>query len=221
MAIPFIDSFDGAGAATNLSAWTPTGGAAWTLASGTSLAARVETAGYITARSSTTSVHLCDDQGTDDHYVQARMGTLSNITNADVCVRLVDYDNRVGWRTSGSGATGSELRKRVGGTNTALITRQGVSNEHLRIEADGADNALKIRWYEGGTGGSPGTWNLIGSEQTITDSVFNGETSTGLASGSSSANEWIRAFESGPLSGGGGSTSIAARRAFPRSILNF
>lgn len=202
MTIPFVDTFDGAGSQTNLDAWTPTGGTAWTLFSGVASAVRVETGGYVTARSVTLTVYTCDDQGTDDQYTQSRLGTLAAVSIGYACVRLVDQDNFIGWRISGTGATGCELRKKVGGTYTTLITRQGVTNEWLRAEVDGPDNNASVRWYEGGTGASPGTWNQIGSTQSVTDAVFNGATPQGFFTGSSSANVLSQYFEAGPLSGG-------------------
>ena len=193
----FTDDFTEASTDTNLESHTPSGGTAWTRVDGAAGGAVVQASSdTLRVRSTTTTAYTCDDQGTADHYTQARNKTLSSgRSNSYVCVRLVDKDNFLGWRLAGSGATGSRLSKCVAGTVTDLVTFQGVDEAVYRVEVSGSDAEI----FEDGVSKGTGTY----SENTT-------ETSQGVRSGDSSADPWIDDFEAGALSSG---TIVAVPKA--------
>jgi hypothetical protein len=221
VATPFVDTFDGAGATTALDAWTPTGGTSWTRQDGTATAVNVRTTGGI-APGGTTASYICDDQGSSSQYIIFQAPTTAGavINGCFSALRLVAHSDLIGVRFTGTGSTGVQLGKIVGSTITTIQSSQFTASEWIKIEVDGSAGAAKVRLYGGGTGGSPGSWTLVGTEQTVSDAVFDGETSIGVRSSSANAsNLFALYFQAGPL--GGAATSISLARAFPRAILNF
>lgn len=138
---------------------------------------------------------ICTDQGSADQYTQAKtIHFAGGFANSILAVRLVDRQNCIGYLLGGVGAAGRRLSKIVAGTQTDLITSQGVSGEWIKVEAEGTS----IRLYEGGTGATP-SWTQVGSDQTVSD--FSTETSQGLAlnDGGTGDLAWLDDFEAGAL----------------------
>lgn len=203
--MPFSDDFN-AGSNTNLEDWTPSGGTAWTLATGTAGAFQARTTGFCVTNgnSISPSYYVCDDQGSSDQYVSAFwVNTAIGLSGSYMACRLVDLDNFIGVRQYGTGSTGRRLSKVVSGTVTDLITVTSVANTWLKLEVvDSAGDAV-CKLFDGGTGGSP-SWSQTGADQTVTDSVFDSETSQGLVrlNTSGSGSVLLDNFEAGALGGG-------------------
>lgn len=162
----FTDDFSGSADETPLASHTPSGGGAWTLGAEGRRKALIYDGALATTDNGSggNGYWLCTDQGQADHATSGkalRWGELQ----AELAVRLVDEDNNVVGRIHGSGALGRRLSKRVGGTNTDLITSQGVSDEWRKVEVTGDQYSL----YAGGTESSP-TWVQVGSTQTVPNS---------------------------------------------------
>ena len=88
------------------------------------------------------------------------------------------------------------MSKVVAGVVTDLVSRQGASNEWLKVETEGSTT----RFYEAGTGASPGTWNQLGTDQTYSENTT--ETSQGLRSSDNTTHNWITSFEADVLAVG-------------------
>jgi hypothetical protein len=195
--VAFTDNFDGAGSNTNLESWTPSGGGSWTRQDGAAGAAVVNTNGTLRSSSTTATSYVCTDQGSANHAVEFRDKAFANtVGNSLAAVRLVDASNSIGWRITGTGATGRRLCKIVAGVITDLITSQAVDEEWIKVEISGTTAKL----FQGGTGGTP-SWTQVGADQTVSDSVFSGETSIGVRIGSSQAIDWIDEFSASALGG--------------------
>jgi hypothetical protein len=184
----FTDNFTEA-SDTNLEDHTPSGGTAWTL-TGTAGAALVfATTDDLRSRTTSASIYVCDDQGSADHYVQARLKALStNFPNSYVACRLLDASNFVGWRCFGTGSAGLRLTEVVAGTPADLFTFQGVDESVYRVEVTGSDVTI---WEDGVQKGTTYTYNGSTSE-----------TSQGVRIGSDIAINWIDDFEADVLGGG-------------------
>lgn len=192
----FTDSLDAA-TTENLEDHTPSGGGAWTRLDGVAGAAVVHDTDALRSLSTTRTAYVCTDQGSANQYVIHKcvyFGT--GLPNSMVCNRLVDSNNGIGWRLAGTGSSGRRLSKVVSGTVTDLITSQGVSGEWIKTEISGTT----AKMYEGGTGLTPGTWNQVGTDQTVSD--FSTETSQGVLIASNTALNWIDDFEAGALGSG-------------------
>lgn len=184
----FVDTFDGAGAVTNLESWAPSGGGAWTLGSGTAGGIKVKTNGFIYAND--LSHYECTNQGSADHYIIFRYNLSGDVSNNAACVRLLGQDNWVGVMVDGSN---KYLKKKISGVSTTLNSEAGLSLEWLKVEAFGTI----IKWFKGGNAATPGAWTQIGSDYTVTN--FSTETSQGLYSSSSIVTDWVDYFEAGAL----------------------
>jgi len=213
--MPFTDDFTES-SDTALESHTPSGGTAWALSQGVAGGATVNAANDV-LRTSTSggvgvSIYHCDDQGNADHYTIHRAVTLGSANNSSfVACRLFDAGNFVGWRLVGTGSAGRRLTKSVGGTQTDLITSQGVANEWIKVEAEGST----IRFYQGGTGGSP-SWTQIGSDASYSDDTTTTTQGVRTTDNATSVN-WIDDFEAGALGGGGGG---ATTESIPNGALN-
>lgn len=204
MATPFLDNFTEA-SDTNLESHTPSGGTAWTLTGAAGAVLVNAAADLILTRTTTASIYKCDDQGSANQYIQARLKTLStNFPNSYIACRLTDASNFVGWRCFGTGAAGLRLCETVSGTVTDKYTFQGVDESVYRVEVSGT--TAKI--FEDGV--------QKGTDQTVASSI---ETSQGLRIGSVTTTDWIDDFEAGALGGGGVTGTIAVTlAAFTSSI---
>jgi hypothetical protein len=140
----------------------------------------------------------CPDQGSADQYLIVHQYGLSP-TNAYYFVRGTSRFKNVSYALRGAGGAGSRLVKK-NTSETNLLTRQGVSNEWIKVEAEGTT----YRWYAGGTGASP-SWVQIGSDQTVSDAeVPISATTQGMSLEGASPNaNLIQYFEAGALGGGG------------------
>lgn len=172
---------------TNLESHTPSGGTAWTLGGGATGAAIVnEATDALRSRSTTASYYTCDDQGSADHYAEARLKNLSTLyPNSYVTARLADASNFIGWRNYGTGSSGLRLTKMVSGTPTDLITTQGVDEVVYQVEVNGSTAKL----YADGS--------QVGSDQTYSENTT--ETSIGVRIGSDLTIDWIDDFEAASL----------------------
>lgn len=188
MATPFLDNFTEA-SNTNLESHTPSGGTAWTLAGGAAGAAIVQgTNNALRSRSTTASYYTCDDQGSANQYVQARLKSLATgFPDSYVACRLVDASNFVGWRCAGTGSSGLRLCEVITGTVTDKYSFQGVDESVYRVEVDGTTARIYADTVQKGT------------DQTVASST---ETSQGVRIGSDQTVDWIDDFEAGALGGG-------------------
>lgn len=184
----FVDTFDGAGAETNLESWTPTGGGSWTLESGAAGNIVVKTTGAVGPKN--TAHYVCTDQGSSDHYIIFRPYTTASVANSVACIRLLDTQNFIGVKCDSSTKS---LVKRVGNIQTVLSSESSLSLEWIKVEAIGTT----IRWFKGGNGSTPSAWTKIESDFTVSD--FQSETSQGLFSSNLSAPDWIDYFEAGAM----------------------
>lgn len=207
--MPFID---------DLSSYTPdTGddltelpGSLWTAVSGeTGFAFGVTDVGGVnvveTIGSGGDAVQI-PDQGAADHYLIVKRNNFDTDVRARYVVRFVDRDNYVAIIVAGGGGAGRRLVKKVGGTETNMVTSQGVSGEWLKVEAEGDQYTL----FAGGTGATP-VWVQVGSSQTVSDSdISTSETRIGLDNDASPlGHNWFSYFEAGALGGGGTTVSVA------------
>lgn len=188
---------------TSLESHTPSGTGAtgsWTLTSGSSNSGVVVgTTNVLRCNNTADTVYHCTSSGSANHYTIHRLKTLSaSFPDSVVCCRFADASNYVGWRLSGAGSAGRRLTEEVSATRTDLGTNsQGVDEEWIKVEVSGSTATL----YEGGTGGSPGTWNSVTSG-TYTGSTT--ETKQGVMITDSNANPWIDDWESGDLAAAAG-----------------
>lgn len=187
----FTDAFTQAGVTVDLATHVPTGGTAWTRTGAADSIVVNEGANTARASGGSTAIYVCDDQGSANHYTQARLKILnaSGFGNAFLASRLVDSNNFVGWRLSGAGGSGSRLVKCVSGTVTDLVTHQGTDESIYKVECDGTN----VKLYEDGV--------QQGSTQTVSDHQT--ETSQGLVNRNENKTvDWLDDFEAGALGGG-------------------
>lgn len=183
MATPFLDDFTDADA-TNLEDHTPSGGTAWTLVSGVA-AAGILSSGALRSRTTTVSHYHCDDQGSADQYVQAKLAQFSlTLANSYICCRLADASNFVGWRFFGTGSAGLRLCEAVGGTVVDKYSFQGASGVVYRVETESTTARIYADGVQKGTG------------QTVNSST---ETRQGVRIASDASTGWIDDFEAGSL----------------------
>lgn len=186
--MPFTDNFNGAAVRTHLNAWTPSGGTAWTLDGGLSSNITVETDGTLRTVNAASNL-LCDDQGSADQYIQARLKNLVAAANQYVHNRWVSgVLTFVGWRCAGVGAAGLRLTESVAGVVTDLVSFQGAAEVVYRVEVSGTTAKIFADGVQQGT------------DQTVASSTA---TRQGLRSGTTIVASWIDDFEAGALAGAG------------------
>lgn len=188
--MPFIDNFNGAAAETDLENWTPSGGGAWTLGSGSAGGVKVKTNGFCGPSAGAGTYYTCTDQGSPDQYVVFRYKKNGFNTNSYVCARIVDASNFIGvWFTSST----KVLSRNDNGTVYNISSEDALDLEWVKIEIRGTT----LRWFKGGSGSTPGAWIQIGID--YNESNFSTETSQGLRPNDTGAPDWLDYFEAGAL----------------------
>lgn len=145
------------------------------------------------------SAWISTDQGSADQYVHIYDVLFTAYYSLYLAIRLVDYQNFIGYHLTGSGGSGAKLMKRVGGAITdSIISTQGGVGYGFKIECEGTT----IRFFRDTGGG----FIQIGTDQTITD--FQTETSAGLVSNTGTSAAKFDTYENGTV---GGSTLLPSK----------
>lgn len=142
---------------------------------------------------STGSAYKCPDQGSADHYVQFRIGTMQP-SGPFVCCRLSDRGNFIGIRNN---AGTLEIYRRV--SNTLFLIFSGAMglalDDLLRFEVEGEIPDAIYRTYLNGVqlAGAAGEGS-VDSGATVLNN-----TGQGLVARASELEPWIYDFEAGAL----------------------
>lgn len=189
----FQDSFTEA-SDTDLASHTPDTGTGWTEEVGAANYAIVASAtNTLNTNNTGPGVYVGDDISSANMGVYFKSKVLSSANSNSIAgINIVDASNGIGFRLAGTGASGSRLTNRLVGVNYDLILRQGVDEEWIGIQRI---DSSTVQFYEAGTGASPGTWNQLGTDQTVTD--HNTEVSHGIIV-KDAGGEWLDNWYAGP-----------------------
>ena len=185
----FTDNFDGAGSNTDLAAWTPSGGGAWTRTGGSTNDTVVAPDGNVWSNTGSGSgaIYRCTDQASADQYLQVVLAD-GNGHGGLYCNRASDELNYIGGQYN---AGFLEIWKRNAGTFTELgfFSVSTAANDVIRLESSGNNHTL---YRNAGAVISP-----------VSDAFNNTVTRQGINGRDDAAtNPWLKSFEAGTIGGG-------------------